>query len=279
MSPGCSPQFKPDDTRYMLAAHVTGPAETAFPDGPPKPPEPAPSRTKPRARLPKSLKQSAQPINVVVVADTDMLDDRFWAQTAGFLRPAGRRADRQQRRFRRQRDRGAGRRRGSGRAAQPRHLGAAVRGRRADPARRRRALRRRAAGARRTSSRRPRPSCANLTGGEPADASAPPSPEQTKAIEQFRADMVTTRQRVARGAGGAARRTSSRLKTILEFFDIALIPIIVAAAALVLGALRLRRGAAAARRRPEAAAMQQARLPASGRRDGRRWSRSRSSRC
>ena len=34
-------RFKSDNKRYILAAHVTGPAETAFPDGPPKPPEPA----------------------------------------------------------------------------------------------------------------------------------------------------------------------------------------------------------------------------------------------
>ena len=44
----------------------------------------------------------------------------------GFLRPAGRRADRQQWRLCRQRDRRAGRRRGSGRAAQPRHRGPAL---------------------------------------------------------------------------------------------------------------------------------------------------------
>ena len=37
------------------------------------------------------------------------------------------------------------------------------------------------------------------------------------------------------------RSDISRLKTGLEFFNIALIPIIVAAAAIVLGALRLRR--------------------------------------
>src|SRR5262249_50378281 len=33
--------FKPDNKRYILAAHVTGMAESAFPDGPPKPPEAA----------------------------------------------------------------------------------------------------------------------------------------------------------------------------------------------------------------------------------------------
>src|SRR5258708_36096633 len=32
---GLLTRFKSDDTRYVLAARITGPAETAFPDGPP----------------------------------------------------------------------------------------------------------------------------------------------------------------------------------------------------------------------------------------------------
>src|SRR5215813_6693202 len=75
---GLLAEFKPDDKRYILAAHVTGPAETAFPDGPPKPPEPAKPEAKEGEPAPATadwLKQSAQPINLVVVADTDMLDD------------------------------------------------------------------------------------------------------------------------------------------------------------------------------------------------------------
>ncbi len=55
--------FKPADRREVLAARITGKAKSAFPDAP--------------------LKESKQPINVVVVADTDMLADRFWVQTIG----------------------------------------------------------------------------------------------------------------------------------------------------------------------------------------------------
>ena len=47
---GLLAQFKPDNKRYILAAHVTGPVETAFPDGPPKPAEAA----KPEAAPPGS---------------------------------------------------------------------------------------------------------------------------------------------------------------------------------------------------------------------------------
>src|SRR5690348_12219479 len=84
---GLLAEFKTDDKRYILAAHVTGTVESAFPEGPPKPPELAkPEEAKegetatpspqPAAPGDQWLRQSAKPINVVVVADTDMLDDR-----------------------------------------------------------------------------------------------------------------------------------------------------------------------------------------------------------
>src|SRR5262249_31363177 len=74
-----------------------GTVESAFPDGPPKPPEPAKPEAKegeteppkpveePAAAAGEWLKQSAQPINIVVVADTDMLDDKFWLQKQEFF--------------------------------------------------------------------------------------------------------------------------------------------------------------------------------------------------
>src|SRR5439155_23698715 len=42
---GLLAQFKSDNKRYILAAHVTGMVDTAFPDGPPKAPEPATPQT------------------------------------------------------------------------------------------------------------------------------------------------------------------------------------------------------------------------------------------
>jgi len=81
---------------------------------------------------------------------------------------------------------------------------------------------------------------ASLTGKDQANAPTTVSAEQTKAIEEFRADMVQTRHQL-RDVQAALRSDIGRLKTGLEFLDIALIPIIVAAAAIVLGALRLRR--------------------------------------
>ncbi len=51
---------KPTGQRYTLAARVSGPAKTAYPD--------------------KNGRKDGN-VNVIVVADTDMLSDRFWLQT------------------------------------------------------------------------------------------------------------------------------------------------------------------------------------------------------
>ncbi len=80
--------FKPSGERLMLAARVRGVAKTAFAEGAPKvekkegedaatkpPPPPAAAH----------IAASKDPINVIVVADTDMLEDRFWAQVQEFF--------------------------------------------------------------------------------------------------------------------------------------------------------------------------------------------------
>ena len=75
--------FKPTGEIYTLAARITGPAKTAFPDGPPKV-EPKEGEKKDEAAKPPAapqIKESAKPINVILVADADLLDDRFWVRT------------------------------------------------------------------------------------------------------------------------------------------------------------------------------------------------------
>ena len=81
---------------------------------------------------------------------------------------------------------------------------------------------------------------AELTGKDNANAPATLSPEQAKAIEEFRTDMLQTRRQL-REVQAALRSDIGRLKAGLEFLDIALIPIIVAAAAVILGVVRLKR--------------------------------------
>ncbi len=60
-------QIEPTGKRYVIAARVSGPAKTAFPGGPP-----------PGAAKSVQLKASKGPINVIVMADSDIFDDRFW---------------------------------------------------------------------------------------------------------------------------------------------------------------------------------------------------------
>src|SRR4029077_19144396 len=67
--------FKPTGVRYALAARVTGPVESAFPQGPP--PDQKPAAGPPAAHLAKS----SAPANLVIVADTDLLMDYMWVQT------------------------------------------------------------------------------------------------------------------------------------------------------------------------------------------------------
>jgi ABC-type uncharacterized transport system involved in gliding motility auxiliary subunit len=67
--------FKPTGIRYALAARITGPVESAFPQGPP--PDVKPAAGPPIAHLAKT----SGPANIVVVADTDVLTDYLWVQT------------------------------------------------------------------------------------------------------------------------------------------------------------------------------------------------------
>ena len=80
----------PDDTVYTLAARVTGPAETAFPDGPPEvvpevEAEAEAENTDQPAPAGPHLAVATAPINLMIVADADMVDDRFWVQVQDFF--------------------------------------------------------------------------------------------------------------------------------------------------------------------------------------------------
>jgi ABC-type uncharacterized transport system involved in gliding motility auxiliary subunit len=83
-------EFSPSDMRYTIAARVSGNVRTAFPDGPPPAPleqetdTPEEPLTAPVV-LPPHLNESTGTMNVVIVADTDMLGDRLWVQIQNFL--------------------------------------------------------------------------------------------------------------------------------------------------------------------------------------------------
>jgi ABC-type uncharacterized transport system involved in gliding motility auxiliary subunit len=67
--------FKPTGVRYALAARVSGPLESAYPQG--APPDQKPAAGPPVAHLAKST----VPANIVIIADTDLLMDYMWVQT------------------------------------------------------------------------------------------------------------------------------------------------------------------------------------------------------
>ena len=82
---GLLDRFRPEGDIHVLGARLTGEAATAFPDGPPP-------RTvaKTAAELaedpdPPQLMRSRQPVNVILVADADLLQDRFWLRKRQFF--------------------------------------------------------------------------------------------------------------------------------------------------------------------------------------------------
>ena len=246
---GLLAEFKPENKRYTLAARVTGPAESAFPDGPPKPPEaaakpeakegePKPA-TEPAAPASEPLKQSAKPIDVVVVADTDLLDDKFWLQKQDFfghrlLAPTANNGDFVANAI----EVLAGGEdlvglRSRGTSARPFEL--------VDEIQRDAQARYSAEeSALQTKLKETQEKLASLTGKDQANTPTTLSPEQAKAVEEFRTDMLQTRRQL-RNVQAALRSDIARLKRRLRFLDIALIPIVVAVAAVALGVLRLRR--------------------------------------
>ena len=73
--------FRPDGQRRVIAARVRGELASAFPDGAPPPPEGA---ERPE-NFPAHRARSEGPANLVVIADADILEDRFWVRVQDFF--------------------------------------------------------------------------------------------------------------------------------------------------------------------------------------------------
>jgi len=82
---GLLDRFRPDDETYVLGARLTGEVATAFPDGPP--PRTVAKTAAEFAATPDApqLMRSERPINVILVADADLLQDRFWLRKRQFF--------------------------------------------------------------------------------------------------------------------------------------------------------------------------------------------------
>lgn len=76
--------FKESGTEFPLAVRLHGKFKTAFPDGKPKAPEttpPDPAKPKPEEKKEDSLKESAAETAVVLIGDSDFIQDQACVQT------------------------------------------------------------------------------------------------------------------------------------------------------------------------------------------------------
>jgi ABC-type uncharacterized transport system involved in gliding motility auxiliary subunit len=74
--------FTPTGKEYVLAARLSGPLISAFPDGPPTPQG---SNAPVDAALAAKHLSSTENANLVLVGDVDVLSDRLWVQAQSFL--------------------------------------------------------------------------------------------------------------------------------------------------------------------------------------------------
>jgi ABC-type uncharacterized transport system involved in gliding motility auxiliary subunit len=238
--------YKPGGEKLTLAARINGIAETAFPDGPPAAAKDdketagdEKGEKEPAKDTPPQIKTAAQPINVIVVADTDILDDRFWVQVQDFFGqrvaiPNAGNGDFVANAI----DVLAGgndliglRSRGS--AARPFEVVQAIQ----------RAAEDRSQAREKDLEQQLKDTQAKikqLQGKEGPGGGVTLAAEQTQTLENFRAQMLQIRQELRR-VQLDLRQDIDRLKAVLEFFDIALVPLLVGVAAIVLGVVRLQR--------------------------------------
>ncbi len=244
--------FKPDGKRLVLAARVTGPANTAFPDGPPKPAKPADEKPgadqktaadtgdkdKKDAPLPPQIKTAVHPISVIVVADTDILEDRFWVEVQDFFGqrvevPVANNGDFVTNAV----DALSGGSdlislRSRGTSARPFVLVQNIQ---------------------RTADEKYQATAKDLedklkdTEGkikalrdEAGKAGVTQAASETKTLDNFRTQMIQTRQQL-RKVQLAEREDIDRLEAWVEFFNIGAIPILVAIAAAIIGIVRIER--------------------------------------
>ena len=238
--------FKPENVRLTLAARIAGKVKTAFPDG--KPPEPKPAEGEPPKDPPAAtppaapaLTESATPANLVIIADTDMLEDRFWAQVQDFFGqrvavPFANNGDFVVNAV-------------DNLSGSDDLIGLRSRGQSARPFVRIQAIQRDAEQRFRAKERElteklrdTEKKLSDLQSQNPEQGAGKVimSKAQSDAVEQFRADMLGTRREL-RDVQHDLRKDIESLETRLKFINIGLIPILVAGAAGIVGVMRMRR--------------------------------------
>jgi ABC-type uncharacterized transport system involved in gliding motility auxiliary subunit len=240
--------FKATGKEYVMAARVTGPVTSAFPDGPPGSGgdagegESGDGGEGGKSAPPEGhLTESATPANLILVADSDILDDRTWVNVQNFA--------------------------GQSFAVPIADNGAMVvnaldvlsgsselislrsRGTSARPFEVVQNLERKAEDQFRETEQMlearihdTEQKLADLqTGaGEGGSAALVLTPEQSQAITEFRQQLVSTRKQL-RDVQLALRRDIESLGTLLKFLNIALVPLIIGILAVVISVIRRRR--------------------------------------
>ena len=244
--------FKAENRIQVVAARITGPAKTAFPDGPPKS-EPKKDEAKPAegaapAAPAEPLKESKVPINVIVVADTDLLEDRFWVQVQDFFGqrlavPSASNGDFVINAV----DTLTGSQdliglRSRAVSQRPFELVQEIQ---RDAELKFRAKERELQDKLKETEKQ----LGELRSKEQGQGQVILNPEQAQAIENFRKDMLATRREL-RDVQRALREDIDWLQALVQLANIALMPALVAFAALIAGVLRLRRRARAHRAQP-----------------------------
>ena len=219
--------YRPGGTPLVLAMRVRGHVRSAFPDAI----EGVDSDTR--------LTESRQPVNLIVVADTDLLEDRFWVDFRDFYgrRVAVTRADN-----------GAFvinalenlsgssdliSLRSRGRSARPFLKVAALK----EAAEKRLRARERALQVRLSDTRQ---KISELRQQKDDDGTLIMSAEQREALRRFQAEQIRTRKEL-RGVQHDLNHDIETLGNRLKIINIGLVPLLVILAATVLGAVRMRR--------------------------------------
>lgn len=242
--------FKSGGQVLIMAARLRGKVKSAFPKGPPakkkkktsKKPDPKEAKKEAKARKDakaRHLTQSLKSINIVIVADTDLMDDRFWVTQRTYFGNQVTVAVA---------DNGAfiinaiDNLAGSGAL-----IGLRSRGQAARPFTLVQDIQRKASLRLRAKERdlveklkEARGKLAELRGKTDATGKTILSPAQIKAIVEFRDDVLRTRKEL-RGVQLAMRRDIDRLETRLQFLTIGAMPLLISLLALVIAVVRRRR--------------------------------------
>lgn len=219
--------YSPGGTPLVLAARIRGDVRTAFPHG------------VEGVEDDRRLTESREPVNLIVVADTDMLDDRFWVDFRDFYgrRVAVTRADNGAFVINALENLSGSNDlislRSRGRSARPFEKVAALK----EAAEKQFRAQERALQVRLSETEQ---QIRELQQQKEGESTLIMSREQREALQKFRAEQISTRKAL-RNVQLNLTRSIENLGAWLKVVNIGLVPVLVILVAIVLGVLRMRR--------------------------------------